>query len=59
MLIQSILDNLNINYETQWTDNYLCINPETGKSLKFDFYLIDYNTVIEYDGEGHYRPVSP
>ena len=26
--------------------------------LKFDCYLIDFNTVIEYDGENHYFPVK-
>ena len=28
------------------------------KPLPFDYYLPDYNTVIEYDGEQHYRPVE-
>lgn len=27
-------------------------------TLPFDFYLPDYNTCIEYDGEQHYRPVN-
>lgn len=26
--------------------------------LPFDFYLPDYNTCIEYDGEGHYKPIN-
>ena len=26
--------------------------------LPFDFYLPSYNTIIEYDGEGHYYPVD-
>ena len=26
--------------------------------LPFDFYLPDYNTLIEYDGEQHYKPVD-
>jgi very-short-patch-repair endonuclease/ribosomal protein L44E len=28
------------------------------KSLIFDFYLIDYNILIEYDGKQHFEPVS-
>ena len=27
-------------------------------ALKFDCYLIDFNTVVEYDGENHYFPVK-
>ena len=29
-----------------------------GKRLRFDFYLPDYNTLIEYDGEQHFKPVE-
>lgn len=32
------------------------MNPEKTMHLYFDFYLVDYNTVIEYDGELHYIP---
>jgi len=28
------------------------------KSLKFDFYLPDYNTCIEFNGEQHYKPIK-
>lgn len=28
------------------------------RPLPFDFYLTDYNILIEYDGEQHYRPVN-
>lgn len=53
-LIQKILTIENINFKTQkiFED---CINPQTGKKLKFDFYLPDYNCCIEYDGEQHFR----
>jgi very-short-patch-repair endonuclease len=44
-------------------ENYVCektfdglINPETGKKLRFDFYLPDSNLLIEYDGECHFHP---
>ena len=26
--------------------------------LKFDFYLYEYNTIIEYDGEQHDKPIK-
>ena len=26
--------------------------------MKFDFYLPDYHMCIEYDGEGHFRPIA-
>lgn len=53
-LIQKILTIENINFKTQkiFED---CINPQTDKKLKFDFYLPDYNCCIEYDGEQHFR----
>lgn len=35
-----------------------CINPETNYHLSFDFYLPDYNLVIEYQGKQHYMPIA-
>ena len=35
-----------------------CINPITGKKLRFDFYLSKLNICIEYDGKQHYEPIS-
>ena len=32
-----------------------CVNPKTNKQLPFDFYLPLQNTVIEYQGEQHYK----
>ena len=51
ILISKILDSLNIKYESQkrFSD---CRHK---KPLPFDFYLPDYNTCIEYQGEQHYR----
>ena len=44
----------NYHYSYQHTfDNCRFIMP-----LRFDFYLPDFNTCIEYDGEQHYHPVS-
>jgi len=28
------------------------------RSMRFDFYIKDYNLIIEYDGEQHFRPVD-
>ena len=53
-LINEILNNLNIPYITQKTFEG-CINPKTSCPLRFDFYLPDYNTCIEYDGIQHYK----
>ena len=51
--IEEILTELQIDFETEKTfDN--CINPKTNYKLRFDFYLPDYNTCIEYDGQQHY-----
>lgn len=52
--IRKWLDNNNVKYISQkiFKD---CRNE---KPLPFDFYLPDYNTLIEYDGEQHYRAVE-
>ena len=51
--ILQILQENNINFERQkkFKD---CLNPLTNNSLFFDFYLPDYNLLIEYDGEQHF-----
>lgn len=50
----SLLDQLNINYKWQLskTDFDWC-----GK-YKYDFYLIDYNYIVELHGEQHYRDAN-
>lgn len=52
--IATYLNDNNINYIRQ---HYFpdCKNEEP---LRFDFYLPDYNTVIEFQGEQHYFPVN-
>lgn len=42
---------LSFERQKQFSD---CINPKTEYSLRFDFYLPDYNTCIEYDGKQHF-----
>lgn len=34
-----------------------CIFPDTNRQLVFDFYLPEYNILIEYDGEQHFHKV--
>lgn len=52
--IQYFLDNNNINYVSEKRyDDCRDIKP-----LPFDFYLPDYNTIIEYDGIQHFEPID-
>lgn len=50
-VVQTVLDELNIEYqkEKSFTDCYY------KKPLRFDFYLPDHNTCIEYDGIQHFQ----
>lgn len=53
-IISKIFDDNNIVYISQYKINDCRdISP-----LPFDFYLCDYNTLIEVDGQGHYYPVN-
>lgn len=52
--IKTILDDNQIKSIYQYTfDDCRDIKP-----LPFDFYLIDYNIIIEFDGEQHFEPVN-
>lgn len=53
-IISTFLDRMSIKYKY---NNSLkdCISLS---KLRFDFYLPDYNTCIEYDGIQHFQPVS-
>lgn len=45
-------NNISFEYQKKFNDcKYIRVLP-------FDFYLPDYNTIIEYDGEQHYRPIN-
>ncbi len=49
--IRRILDKYKINYEVQkWYDGLVSDN---NKHLSYDFYLPDYNLLIEYQGQQH------
>lgn len=63
-IIASILREYQIAFEQEKTFED-CINPKTGKKLKFDFYILPRVTnsgqclpacLIEFDGKQHYRP---
>lgn len=52
-LLKKIFNELNIVFISQYAfDN--CINPITNSKLRFDFYLPEYQKLIEYDGAQHY-----
>lgn len=52
--IANWLINKNINIEHQKTFNW-CVYK---KKLRFDLYLPDYNTAIEYNGKQHFEYVE-
>ena len=52
--ISQVLTDNQINYVKQKTFPGL----KYKNSLRFDFYLPDTNTVIEYNGEQHYKPID-
>lgn len=51
--ISKILTSLNISFKQQKTFEN-CRFPDTNQLARFDFYLPDYNIIIEYDGEQHF-----
>lgn len=51
--VAKILKKWNINFATQYRFDDL----KDQAKLPFDFYLQDYNVLIEYDGKGHYKPI--
>lgn len=52
--IKKFLDNKNIKYTQQKTFG----DCKHKGLLKFDFYLDDYNTVVEFHGRQHFEPVT-
>lgn len=54
LIIAKILDTLNINYETQKKFDDL----RDDRLLSYDFYILDQNILIEYQGQQHYQPVD-
>ena len=56
-LIQKILEENNIKY-TKEKAFPNCRFKDTNGLARFDFYLLDYNIIIEYDGEQHFHKTS-
>jgi very-short-patch-repair endonuclease len=55
-----IIDCLNrfkVKFEMQKTFPD-CRGQNNKCPLRFDFFLVDYNILIEYDGEHHYAPIN-
>ena len=52
--IINILQTNNINFQQQKTFETCCF-PDTLAKAKFDFFLPEYNTLIEYDGIQHFE----
>ena len=50
--INALLNSLKIGFESEYVVSI------DGHNLRFDFYLEEYNLMIEYDGEQHYIPVN-
>lgn len=57
MFITDFLQSIGVKFkeEKRFDD---CRNKSGTDTLPFDFYLIDYNIIIEYDGEHHFFPIE-
>lgn len=53
-LIDSFLSDNDVSCESE----YRFEDCKNDRCIPFDFYLPTYNTLIEYDGEQHFRPVD-
>ncbi|MCA9329241.1 hypothetical protein KDA11_01215 [Candidatus Saccharibacteria bacterium] len=53
-IVSFVLDELGLNFEFQWR-NHNCVYKRT---LVFDFYIKEKNTIIEYNGPQHYKPIE-
>ena len=56
MKIRQILGNANITFIEEYSFED-CLSPK-GIKLRFDFFLPQFNCLIEYDGEQHFYPTS-
>lgn len=57
LFIADFLQSINVSFKKEKRFND-CRNKSGTDMLPFDFYLIDYNILIEYDGEHHFRPLQ-
>lgn len=53
--IKNLLNKYQIKFEEQKKFDFM-ISPNSGRKFVFDFYLPDYNLLIEFDGEQHFKP---
>lgn len=51
--IKEWLENHNVEYKTEFSFKDLV--SQKGKKLRYDFFLLKYNTLIEFDGIQHYQ----
>jgi hypothetical protein len=60
LFISNILNDFNIKYLRQhkFNDCRGVKGKKYCRRLPFDFYLPDFNTMIEYDGRQHFEPIS-
>lgn len=56
LLIANLLKSHNITYETQ--KKFLSLTGARKRPLRFDFFLPEFNLIIEYDGEHHFEPIK-
>lgn len=55
-IIISLLDSSCINYD--YPHSFNTLKSDLDRVLRYDFYLPDQNTLIEYQGKQHYAPVG-
>ena len=55
--IIDVLTKNNIDFELEKTFQN-CRFQDSNRMAKFDFYLLQYNTIIEFDGQQHFIPIS-
>lgn len=55
--IQQYFQEHNISFVPQYKFDD-CINPSSGRKLSFDFFLIDFTALVEYDGFQHFYPTN-
>ena len=53
-IIRKILNQ----HQIQFKRNHTFKDCKYIMPLRFDFFLVDYNTIIEYNGEQHYKPID-
>lgn len=55
---ETLIKNFLKEHEIQYIPQYKFDDCKNKRKLPFDFYLLEYNTLIEYDGGQHYFPVE-